>query len=74
VPSRTQSASKPDKFFDLGVGNDPLFSPIVYSKNPSRAELLEHINDIISGEFEEKFVRRHHTRYLLPSMLSKLKG
>lgn len=45
-----------DAFFDLhGLETTHLFSPIAYMAQPSREELLEHINDILAGNFEEKF-------------------
>ena len=44
-----------DKFFGLyGMETTHLFSPIAY-KGPTREELLQHIDDILAGDFEEKF-------------------
>lgn len=45
-----------DHFFDLhGLETTHLFSPVAYSNKPTRVELMNHINDILAGDFREKF-------------------
>jgi hypothetical protein len=56
--NRRTSFQALDTFFDLhGLETTHLFSPIAYSAQPNREELLQHIDDILAGDFEEKFGR-----------------